>query len=125
MCGWLATIAAAPPSSRTRATPSASTKPIGSQSRFPDGVRTSLAVCPIPAFGVAVIPNRSGSSSATSTVRPSAASSSRVVHRCPSAGTHCRSSAQIAQTSTRSACSTAQVAQIQKLMAPTPSSTRD
>jgi hypothetical protein len=38
-----------------------------------------------------------------------------VVQCWPSAGTHCRSSAQIAQTSTFSLCSTAQVAQIQKL----------
>ena len=114
MCGWLATTAATSPSSRTRRTPSASRYPIGSQSRFPDGVRTSLDVCPIPVFSVVVIPNRSGSSSATSTRRPSAASSSSVVQCCPSAGTHCRSSAQMAQTSMRSACSTAQVAQIQK-----------
>src|SRR5690606_4376306 len=39
--------------------------------------------------------------------------SSSVVQACPVAGTHWRSSAQIAQTSGRSACSTAQVRQIQ------------
>src|SRR5438309_7280622 len=60
------------------------------------------------------MPNRPGSSSTTRVRQPDPASSPKVVHCCPEAGTHCRSSAQIAQTSTFSECSTAQVVQIQK-----------
>ncbi|MGH3265146.1 MAG: hypothetical protein ACRDNS_24490 [Trebonia sp.] len=47
-----------------------------------------------------------------------------MVHRWPPAGTHWRSSAQIAQTSTAAACSTPQVAQIQNAASPAPVSGR-
>src|SRR5919107_1174141 len=112
MCGWLATIATTSPNSRTRRMAWSSRYPVGSQSRLPAGVRTRCACWPMPTLGSTVIPNRSGSSSRTCVWCPAAASSSRVVHRCPASGTHCRSSAQMAHSSTASACSTAQVWQI-------------
>src|SRR5207253_10174762 len=68
----------------------------------------------MPTLGSLVMPHRPGSSSTTRVRQPDPASSAKVVHCCPEAGTHCRSSAQIAQTSTFLECSTAQVAQIQK-----------
>src|SRR5919112_1403696 len=100
------------PNARTRRMAWSSRYPVGSQSRLPAGVRTRCACWPMPTLGSTVIPNRSGSSSRTCVWCPAAASSSRVVHRCPASGTHCRSSAQMAHSSTASACSTAQVWQI-------------
>ena len=118
-------IATTSPSSRTRRTASSSTYPIGSQSRLPSAVRSSIDCWPIPTGGFERTPYRSGSTSSMVTSVPAAARSSSVVQCWPSAGTHCRSSAQIAQTSTCSECSTAQVAQIQKLTVFSPSSDTD
>ena len=85
---------------------------MGSQRRLPAGVVTTWVCWPIPTFGSDVIPSRSGSGSETLVRCPDAASSASVVQRWPVAGTHCRSSAQIAQTPVASACSTPHVAQI-------------
>jgi hypothetical protein len=66
--------------------------------------------------GSTPIPSRPGSTSRTSPRCPAAASFSAVVQRCPAAGTHWRSSAQMTQTPGGDAASgywLAQVAQIQ------------
>lgn len=79
-------------------------------------------VCwPIPTAGRAATPYRPGSTSDHSVTVPAPANSASVVHAWPDAGTHCRSSAQIAQVSggvSSSAVSTAQVAQIQIIVRP-------
>ena len=70
----------------------------------------------MPTAGSAVIPHRPGSTSFTTVRVPLSLKASSVVHCCPSAGTHCRSSSQMAHSRgglSRSAVSTAHVAQIQ------------
>src|SRR4051812_24202582 len=74
-------------------------------------------VCwPMPTSGSARRPQSPGSTSFTVIRVPAARSCSRVVQRCPSSGTHWRSSSQTAHDSggaSRSSVSTAHVAQIQ------------
>src|SRR5271156_1721627 len=118
MYGWLATMAMTGPSSATAATASSSTKPDGSHNTLPASEHTSFPSCPIPNAGELPIATSPSSTTATCDRMPPATSCSRVAHCCPSAGTHCRSSAQIAQTSDAVACSTPQVLHTQNMAQP-------
>ena len=75
--------------------------PDGSHSTLPAAVRTSSERCPMATGGSAPIPVSPGSTARTSDRCPAAASSASVVHRWPSGGSHCRSSAHTTQTSGR------------------------
>ena len=67
--------------------------PDGSHSTLPAAVRASSERCPMATGGLAPIPVSPGSTARTSDRCPAAANSASVVHRWPSGGSHCRSSA--------------------------------
>src|ERR1700722_19367937 len=115
MCGWLATIAMTGPRSATAATASSSTKPDGSQNTLPASEHTSFPSCPIPNGGELPIATSPTSMTETCDRIPSATSCSSVAHCCPSAGSHCRSSVQIAHTLDAVLCSTQPVLNNQKM----------
>src|SRR5215470_14813977 len=91
-----------------------------SKSTFPVGVRTSSARCPIAVGGWAPTPSTPGPSSSIQPWCPAAASSARLVQRCPSQPTYWRSSRQMGQSSRGAGYCTPQVTQIGRSTSMTP-----